>query len=747
MQDPVIPAPIPIHQLPMAGGSNPAPAATDLVPVAIWMPDKFGPGVGGFTTYKIQIQYLGGPVGPPGPIGPPGPKGDKGDQGIPGAAGSPGGIANDVQINSGGVTFAGVHGTNGQVLTWVSGAPAFANPTGGITDAPSDGTLYGRVSATWVRGVKLAGDTMTGNLVIATPAGVDASLILNKPASGTKDTLIGQTNGSVRWIVNLGSGAAESGASAGSDFSINRYDNTGTFIDTPLLIGRAGGSINFNGGPVTISVSNTPNTTQATALTVNSPNPSSINAFICNGPSAWNGNISMGSGFAFGGQQATASFGAFQIAPSGGPVGNNAVLNLNKNANGAYNYIMGATLTGASSPRWRMDLGDNTAESSGNVGSNFGITAYNDSGAPIAAPFQITRSNGQITYNGYPSSTLNVAFMKPNSGFSTTFTSYVNGLSRWAMNFGSAAVESGANAGSNFGITRFTDNGTGIDNPVFITRQTGQLITSGPGISPPVAIAGPGELFGLTMSNDATAYCLDVAPGFASSDDTAAGLASMVLPNAWVKNLNGAFAAGNGTSFGGLDVGSAPTANTWYHVFLIWGYNLLTSGAGAGVQQVDILFSLSPTSPTMPTGTPNVSWTKKRRIGSIKTTGSGIASFTQVGDEFLWTTAVQDIVTGTPPAAMTLLTLPSVPTGVKVFAVLTIYWSGAAAAVSFQSPDTTNAFNTPAGFVNVMGTGGAATAGNYEIRTNTAGQITWGSTVQVADAYVTVRGWKDNRGK
>jgi hypothetical protein len=68
-----------------------------------------------------------GDQGIPGPVGPQGPKGDKGDQGVQGIQGATGG------------TFA---------------------------DAPSDGALYGRDNATWVKAVKLSGDTMTGALTV-----------------------------------------------------------------------------------------------------------------------------------------------------------------------------------------------------------------------------------------------------------------------------------------------------------------------------------------------------------------------------------------------------------------------------------------------------------------------------------------------------------------------------------------------------------------------------------------------------
>lgn len=44
---------------------------------------------------------------------------------------------------------------------------AWSVTAAGLPEAPSDGSLYGRVNAAWVKGVKLAGDTMTGLLVLS----------------------------------------------------------------------------------------------------------------------------------------------------------------------------------------------------------------------------------------------------------------------------------------------------------------------------------------------------------------------------------------------------------------------------------------------------------------------------------------------------------------------------------------------------------------------------------------------------
>ena len=73
---------------------------------------------------------------------------------------------------------------------------------GGITDAPTDGGLYGRQSGVWTRAVALAGDTMTGQLILpgsptnslgaATKADVDAvGATANAAVRRAGDTMTG----------------------------------------------------------------------------------------------------------------------------------------------------------------------------------------------------------------------------------------------------------------------------------------------------------------------------------------------------------------------------------------------------------------------------------------------------------------------------------------------------------------------------------------------------------------------------
>ena len=109
-----------------------------------------------------------------------------------------------------------------------------------------------------------------------------------------------------------------------------------------------------------------------------------------------------------------------------------------------------------------------------------------------------------------------------------------------------------------------------------------------------------GYLFGLTMSTAGASTTMTIAAGIAT-DST--GVRMMKLVSA-ISKTTSAWAAG--TAAGGLDTG-AIAASTWYHFF-----EIMNPATGA----VDVLFSLSATAPTMPTG-----YTLFRRIGSMLTNG------------------------------------------------------------------------------------------------------------------------------
>jgi hypothetical protein len=246
-----------------------------------------------------------------------------------------------------------------------------------------------------------------------------------------------------------------------------------------------------------------------------------------------------------------------------------------------------------------------------------------------------------------------------------------------------------------------------------------------------------GYLSGLTISNNAgdATNDIDIAVGIAVDSTRAA---FMVLAAALTKRLDAAWAVG--TNQGGLDTGAI--ANTTYHVHLI-------RRPDTGV--IDVLFSTSPTAPTMPTN-----YTQFRRIGSFVRASAAILPFKQRGDFFELVTPVADISGTNPGTSEATRTLASMPTGISAVArVLHVIDNGDATALYslLSALDTTNvapaitASQTPG---SGTAAGQARTVGaQLDIATNTSAQIR--SRVSYSSANVTeiIRslGWTDDRGR
>ncbi|MFT4117455.1 pyocin knob domain-containing protein [Bradyrhizobium sp.] len=236
-----------------------------------------------------------------------------------------------------------------------------------------------------------------------------------------------------------------------------------------------------------------------------------------------------------------------------------------------------------------------------------------------------------------------------------------------------------------------------------------------------------GYIDGLTLSTAGSSSTFAVAAGVAT-DSTAYD--SMELASS-ISKTTSAWAVGSGN--GGLDTGSIAT-NTWYHVHLI-------KRVDTGV--VDALVSLSPTSPTMPTN-----YTLARRIGSMKTNGSSQwTQFTQMGEEFLWTTPVVDYTIsatiGTTASSLSL----SVPTGIKVLSNISADAQSSSTAFSalFSSLDTADTAPATNGIGYTWSQSIAAPLA-LNVRTNTSGQIRARATASVSCSVMTL-GWFDRRGR
>jgi hypothetical protein len=96
------------------------------------------------------------------------------------------------------------------------------------------------------------GDTMTGNLIIAPPAG-NPTFTLNAPAGAFTNWIVGQKGGKNRWLLYFGHAGAESGGNAGSDFYLFKYADDGTTATSVLDINRATGVINMPLGATSVT--------------------------------------------------------------------------------------------------------------------------------------------------------------------------------------------------------------------------------------------------------------------------------------------------------------------------------------------------------------------------------------------------------------------------------------------------------------------------------------------------------------
>lgn len=334
------------------------------------------------------------------------------------------------------------------------------------------------------------------------------------------------------------------------------------------------------------------------------------------------------------------------------------------------------------------------------------------------------------------------------SGASSLIRGRLAGANRWGLNLGNATAETGSNVGSDFSLSRQNDAGTNLGNALLISRATG-VSTFAAAVNVPaeatgtqvpqmqeIAAAMRGHLGGYGLENNGTDAVNDIDIAVGSAVDGEAQ-AFITLTGALTKQLDVAWAAGSNA--GMRDTG-ALVDGTW-HIFAIKNPTTFA---------VDVLASLSPTTPTMPTG-----YTLKRRIGSIVRVSSSIRLFSQSGNEFLWETAVPALTIGNPGAAAITVT-PGVPTGIKVDAfVFTASNSstGAGSAVylsSFDVNDEAATINVASVVTDIDGPTASVQGGaTLYVRTNTSGQFRarLNSSDGGTTLWVTTFGYIDTRGQ
>jgi hypothetical protein len=218
---------------------------------------------------------------------------------------------------------------------WVFGTPPAASGgggTGGIPEAPADSLLYGRKSAAWSRAVDVAGDTMTGALKISGAGWPQFQMRDGNNMAFYK-------GGATRWLMSFDNGA-ESGSNAGSDFTIQRFDDAGNFISPAALSISRSDSYTMFGGQI---VSNS-------GITVDTQyrSPLAANLFLTS-------------------------------------------------AAGIGQFIKGSN---AWVTRWVLWLGNTSPETGGDAGSDFHLDRCSDSGAYLGRSLSIERKTGDCTIGG-----------------------------------------------------------------------------------------------------------------------------------------------------------------------------------------------------------------------------------------------------------------------------------------------------------------------------------------------------------
>lgn len=255
-------------------------------------------------------------------------------------------------------------------------------------------------------------------------------------------------------------------------------------------------------------------------------------------------------------------------------------------------------------------------------------------------------------------------------------------------------------------------------------------------VSPGMLSYAPGFFYGFTMSNNATTpnTTVDIGAGAARSADNTVDIKLDVTLRG-ILQASGSWAAGDNQNK--LDTG-ARANSTWYHVFAI---RKTSDGTG------DLLFSLSATAPTMPSGYAGFRW-----IGAILVNASGnITPFVNIGREFFWKDLVQDAFSsGTPPVNLSI-TL-RVPTGVRVKARVDALVKADNGVIYLRPTDTNtvtlgdpNTSSWIAGISTVSnGTSNEVVAASSEVITNTSGQVMMQTFTALTNAGygVTTKGYE-----
>jgi hypothetical protein len=237
----------------------------------------------------------------------------------------------------------------------------------------------------------------------------------------------------------------------------------------------------------------------------------------------------------------------------------------------------------------------------------------------------------------------------------------------------------------------------------------------------------------LALSNDATA---DIANEIAVQDGvcTDSGNSVLIKLSSVIsrKKINVVWAAGSNA--GMLDTGAI--ADGSYFIFLI---------AQAGGANPDILASLSPTAPTMPSG-----YAFKRRIGAIVRKAGANLQFVQDGNKVSWVNRTIELNSAINYGIARVSQAITIPVGIRVEAFGSMHLNvNANTGIVVTDLATTDVSPVSASGMDLFALSGNANAGQWQAMSNMSGQVgvRVGSTGASIFVTMTTKGYYDTRGQ
>ncbi|MFE1601643.1 hypothetical protein [Methylobacterium sp. ID0610] len=270
-------------------------------------------------------------------------------------------------------------------------------------------------------------------------------------AAGSFRTIYFRSDSVNRWTIYINN-TAESGGNAGSNFRISRFADDGSTLGDPLYIDRASGRT----GVIELAINQAAGNDRRVI-------------YQSNGTTRWTAGASPA---AETGSNAGSNFNIARYSDAGAFI--DTPLTIDR-ANARTTFTEMALSKPAATPRvfwfqsggshrWSLSLSEE-AEAGSNAASDFRISRYSDAASLLDRPLVIERSSGRTTVT-------DLAISKPAA---TTRALWFQsaGANRWSINI-STGAESGSNAGSDFRISRYSDAGAGVDEPLSINRATGR---------------------------------------------------------------------------------------------------------------------------------------------------------------------------------------------------------------------------------------------------------------------------------